>query len=64
MATSENFNESMVRLTRHDISCVFKAKCTCYMNNLRETVNMPHVFASKGSHDESSSSDEDDKNQG
>ena len=54
----------MVRLTRHDISCVFKAKSTCCMNNLREMVNMPDVFAFKGSHDESSSSDEDDKNQG
>ena len=64
MATSQNFNQSMVRLTYHDISCVFRAKCTCCMNNLREMVNMPDVFAFKGSYDESSSSDEDDKNQG
>ena len=34
------------------------------MNNLREMVNMPDVFAFKESHDESSFSDEDDKNQG
>ena len=60
MAKSTNFNESMVRLTRHGISCVFKAKCTCCMNNLMEMVD---VFAFKGSHDESSSSDEEDKNQ-
>ena len=40
-----------------------KQKYTCCMNNLREKVNMPDVFAFKGSHDESSSSDEEDKNQ-
>ena len=34
------------------------------MNNLREMVNMPDVFTFKGSYDETSSSDEDDKNQG
>ena len=64
MATSKKFNENMVRLTCQNISCVFKAKHTCCMNNLREMVNMPDVFAFKGSHDEPSSSDEDDKNQG
>ena len=53
----------MVRLTRHDISSVFKAKCTCCINNLMEMVNMRDVFAFKGSHDESSSSDEEEKNQ-
>ena len=64
MATSKNVNENLVRSNRQDISCVFKAKCMlhCCMNNLREMVNMPDVFAFKGSHDESS--DEDDKNQG
>ena len=62
MATSKKFNENMVRSTRQDISCVFKAKHTCCMNNLHEAVNMLDVFAFKGSYDESSSSDE-DKNQ-
>ena len=41
----------------------FKQKCTCCTNNLREMTYMPDVFAFKEGHDESSSSDEDDKNQ-
>ena len=63
MATSKNFNENMVRSTCQDISFVLKAKCTCCINNLMEMVNMRDVFAFKGSHDESSSSDEEEKNQ-